>query len=580
MGVSDDDLRIRLGRIRSRGSGRRPTFIAQVLKAAQKTGHVGPRSPRSPRSGRSGFGRGRLAFSRERLFAPGRRVVVKARVVRHKGRAFRSAPMKAHLAYLKREGVTRNGEKARMFDARSDAVDDAAFAARCRDDRHHFRFIVSPEDAAEMTDFRAFTRDLAAQMERDLGTRLDWIAVDHWNTDNPHVHLLVRGVTEDGSDLVIARDYISRGLRARAEVLVTLELGPKPEHAVRLGLEREVEAERWTRLDGEIRRVADEAGFVDLRPTGSGDGESDLRRLMIGRLQRLERLGLAAPAGPAQWVVAAGAERTLRELNDRGDIIRTMHRSLAGQGTERAVGDYIVHGTGAAAPIVGRLVDKGLHDELAGHAYAVIDGIDGHVHHLRFPDLGALEHAPPLGGIVEVHPQAAEGRMALMTRSDLDIQAQVSARGATWLDHQLLAREPTTSAAGGFGDEVRKALDARIDRLAEDGLARRQGQRIVFARGLLDTLRRRELDAAAAALTSETGLPRAGTGVGDPVAGIYRRRLSLASGRFAMIDDGLGFRLVPWSPMLERRLGQEVSGVVRTDGGVDWSFGRKQGLGI
>lgn len=578
MSKPDDDLRIRPGRIRSRG--RRPAFIAQVLKAAQKAGHVGPRASHLPRPGRSSFGRGRLAFSRDRLFAPGRRVVVKARVVRHKGRSFRSAPMTAHLAYLKREGVTRDGEKARMFDARCDTADDAAFAARCRHDRHHFRFIVSPEDAAEMTDLRAFTRDLAAQIERDLGTRLDWIAVDHWNTDNPHVHLLVRGVAEDGSDLVIARDYIGRGLRARAEALVTLELGPKPEHAVRLGLGREVEAERWTRLDGEIRRLADEAGFVDLRPAVPGGDGSDLRRLMIGRLQRLERLGLAAPAGPAQWVVATEAERTLRELNDRGDIIRTMHRSLAGQGTERALGDYIIHGTGAAAPITGRLIDKGLHDELAGHAYAVIDGTDGQVHHLRFPDLGVLEHAPPLGGIVEVHPQAGEGMMALMTRSDLDIHTQVSARGATWLDRQLVAREPTTSAAGGFADEVRTALDARIDHLAEDGLARRQGQRVVFARGLLDTLRRRELDTAAVALAAESGLPRSEIAAGDSVTGTYRRRLDLASGRFAMIDGGLGFSLVPWSPMLERHLGQEVSGVLRATGGVDWSFGRKRGLGI
>ncbi|MGK9235760.1 DUF3363 domain-containing protein [Inquilinus limosus] len=576
MGTPDDDLRIRLGRIRSRGSGRRPTFIAQVLKAAQKAGHVGPRSPRMPRPGRSGFGRGRLAFSRDRLFAPGRRVVVKARVVRHKGPAFRSAPITAHLAYLKREGVTRDGEKAHMFDARSDAADDAAFAARCRDDRHHFRFIVSPEDAAEMTDLRAFTRDLAAQMERDLDTRLDWIAVDHWNTDNPHVHLLVRGVAEDGSDLVIARDYISRGLRARAEALVTLELGPKPEHAVRLGLEREVEAERWTRLDTEIRRMADEDGFIDLRPVGSGEDAADLRRLMIGRLQRLERMELVVPAGPAQWVVATEAERTLRELADRGDIIRTMHRSLARQGTERALGDYVIHGRGAAAPVIGRLVDKGLHDELAGEVYAVVDGIDGRVHHLRFPDLGGLEDAPPVGGIVEIRA----GRAELITRSDLDIQAQVSARGATWLDRHLVAREPATLSEGGFGTEVRTALEARIERLAEDGLARREGQRVIFARNLLDTLRQRELDAAAAALAAETGLPRSETAAGDRVVGTYSRRLDLASGRFAMIDDGLGFSLVPWSPMLERRLGQEVSGIVRADSGIDWNFGRKRGLGI
>jgi type IV secretory pathway VirD2 relaxase len=73
-----------------------------------------------------------------------------------------------------------------------------------------------------MTDLKAFTRDVAKQMETDLGTRLDWVAVDHWNTDSPHVHLLVRGVGDEGADLVISRDYISRGLRSRAEELVSI----------------------------------------------------------------------------------------------------------------------------------------------------------------------------------------------------------------------------------------------------------------------------------------------------------------------------------------------------------------------
>jgi type IV secretory pathway VirD2 relaxase len=119
-----------------------------------------------------------------------------------------------------------------------------------------------------MTDLKAFSRDLVKQMEVDLGTRLDWVAVDHWNTDNPHVHLLVRGVDDDGVDLVISRDYVSRGLRSRAEDLVAIELGPKPEHEIRNALEREVTAERWTRLDQEIRLAADETGYIDPTPDG------------------------------------------------------------------------------------------------------------------------------------------------------------------------------------------------------------------------------------------------------------------------------------------------------------------------
>src|SRR6266436_384004 len=113
-------------------------------------------------------------------------------------------------------------------------------------------------------------------METDPATRLDWVAVDHWDTDNPPVHLLVRGVAEDGSDLVISRDYISHGLRSRAEELVSIELGPKPEHEIRSALEQKVGAERWTRLDVAIRMAADET-FIDLRPDNPGAGDPEVR---------------------------------------------------------------------------------------------------------------------------------------------------------------------------------------------------------------------------------------------------------------------------------------------------------------
>jgi hypothetical protein len=99
-------------------------------------------------------------------------------------------------------------------------------------------------------------------------------------------------------------------------------------------------------------------------------------------------------------------------------------------------------------------------------------------------------------------------------------------------------------------------------------------------RDLLDTLRRRELDAAGARFSAETGIPYHSMAEGESIAGVYRQRVSLASGRFAMIDNGLGFSLVPWSPSLERQLGQQVSGVVRSGGSIAWGLGRKQGLAL
>ena len=149
MTTRDDDLRVRPGRIQhgNRGGKRPQTFVGEVMRAAKKAGHVGNSFRSSQGRSRSRFGRGRRAAVSIRLRSNARRVVMKARVVRHQGTRFRSAPLPKHIAYLKREGVTRDGEDARMFDAASDAADERAFAERCEDDRHHFRFIISPEDA-------------------------------------------------------------------------------------------------------------------------------------------------------------------------------------------------------------------------------------------------------------------------------------------------------------------------------------------------------------------------------------------------------------------------------------------------
>jgi type IV secretory pathway VirD2 relaxase len=286
MNSKDDDLNVRPGRIRHgrQGAKRPKSFVAEVMRAAKKAGHSGRSFGAGPgRSGRSTFGRGRRAALALSARSPARRVVVMARVVRQKGKPSPSASLARHVAYLRREGVSRDGAEARLFDATSDAIDERAFAERCSDDRHHFRFIVAPEDAAELEDLRAFTRELMQDVERDLGTKLDWAAVDHWNTDNPHIHVLIRGRADDGRDLVISRDYISRGFRDRAAERVTLELGPRSEREIRAGLEKEVEAERWTSLDRALRDVADEGGGVaDLRPGALGE-DPELRRLLIGR---------------------------------------------------------------------------------------------------------------------------------------------------------------------------------------------------------------------------------------------------------------------------------------------------------
>jgi type IV secretory pathway VirD2 relaxase len=573
----EDDLRVRIGRIRSRGDQRGRPFVAQALAAAEKAGGLA-RVARS-RTRNSTFGRGRVAsVAAARLLNDRTRgVVVKARVVRHGGKRI---PLSAHLTYLRREGVTRDGERGQMFDAQRDEADHRAFAERCEGDRHHFRFIVSPDDAADLSDLRRFTRDLMAQAEHDLGTRLDWVGMDHWNTEHPHIHVIARGRTDNDQDLVISRDYIREGMRARAQQIVTLELGRRSDQDIMRSLENQVESERWTRLDRALMRESNaNDGVVDLRPDRN---HRDWSAVKIGRMRKLERLGLAHPVDNGRWTFADDAELTLRQLGERNDVIKRIHRSLSQHGWERPTSGFALNAEATATPVIGRLAARGLDDELTGSAYAVVDGTDGRAHHVRLPDLDAAGDSEP-GSIVELRRyEDAKGRqrVVIAVRSDLSVEAQVRANGATWLDRQLLSGDVNSVSEGGFGREVQAAMQRRVDYLVSEGLARKQGQRIIFIRDLLNTLRRRELEEAGKTLSGETRCPYRATAAGESIAGIYRQRISLASGRFAMIDDGLGFTLVPWTPSIERQIGRQVLGFVRPGGSIDWSTSHRRGIEI
>jgi type IV secretory pathway VirD2 relaxase len=576
-----DDFEIRPGRVRDRGSrsAKPRSLVSQVRALSNKAGRVGITARSGSGTGR--HARGRIAALGMRAHHGQRRVIVKARVVRHAGSRFSAAPLSRHIAYLKREGVSRDGSDAELFGADEGPAHCDAFAERCADDRHHFRFIVSPEDAGELADVPAFTRELLTDMEADLGTRLDWVAVDHWNTDNPHIHILVRGKTDDGHDLVIDKGYIREGMRGRAEARVTAELGLRSEHEIDQALAREVGADRLTSLDRRLQRMADHlGGVVDLRPAPPRP-QSSMDRHLIGRAGKLERLGLATRIAPACWTLKHDLEPTLRQLGVRGDILKTMHNAMRVAGIDADPGRFAVHLNAADDPVIGRLIERGLHDELTGEAYAVIDGTDGRVHHLRFADLDQSSDAAP-GAIVELRSWTdRRGRpgQSLWVRSDLPLGEQIAAKGSTWLDRQLLSSNPVQSL-GGFGAEIEQAKSERTEHLISQGLATRQGGRVVMARDILSTLRSRELAEACHAIAARTGLPHRPSAEGDAVSGTYRERLQLASGRFAMIDNGLGFELVPWRPQLDRNLGQHVMGTVKAGGGIDWTLGRSRGIAV
>ncbi len=204
-------------------------------------------------------------------------------------------------------------------------------------------FIVAPEDGDRLSDLRGFTRDVMAQMEDDLGTKLDWVAVDHHNTGHPHSHVVIRGKDDLGKDLIIAQDYITDGVRLRAQERATLELGPETDLELREKLRAEITAERFTRIDRAMMEEAPEQ-VLDLRPEAGQIRVDFDRTLRVGRLQTLQRFGLAQEVEPGVWTVSEKLEPTMRALGERGDIVKAINRALTDRGLERGMGEYVLHG--------------------------------------------------------------------------------------------------------------------------------------------------------------------------------------------------------------------------------------------
>lgn len=180
-------------------------FTTRVLRATNRIGPMPSRSTSTiPRASLARVGRGAVAasFAGSRLGPHSRRVVVKSRIVNLKH--VTPQAVDAHLRYIAREGISHDGQPTQPYGPETDAADRQDFAAAGREDRHQFRFIIAPEDGVELADLRDYTRELMSAMEQDLGTKLEWIAVDHWDTENPHTHVVLRGKDDRGKDLIIA----------------------------------------------------------------------------------------------------------------------------------------------------------------------------------------------------------------------------------------------------------------------------------------------------------------------------------------------------------------------------------------
>jgi type IV secretory pathway VirD2 relaxase len=328
--------------------------------------HISPGTPKR------GMGAG--ARTAAGLMSPGtRRVIVKARYTRIVGGDLGAA--RAHMKYIVRDGVTREGAPGRLYDANGDDADGSAFLERSEKDPHQFRFVASADEGTRLADLKPFIRDLLSQMERDLDTKLDWVAVDHFNTGHPYTHIVIRGRDMSGEELVMARDYISHGVRGRAQALVTLELGPETEVERLQKLFNEVGQERLTRLDRSLIARAKDGILVI---SAADEADPMQQTLRVGRLKTLERLGLAKERQQGVWALDRGAESKLRRLGDRADKFKMMQRALREAGIERAAASLALFERGPRrAPLIGKVVGVGLVDEISDRTWVVVDAVDG-----------------------------------------------------------------------------------------------------------------------------------------------------------------------------------------------------------
>lgn len=577
-----NDFTPKLGRIGWKAGTRLDRYINRVMNAAHAAGHVNGGSRSKFTGARMGRGSAFGTLAGAGLYAGSqRRAIVKARITKLKRGDLGAA--RAHLRYIQRDGVTPEGEPGQLYGPEADEANGTAFLDSCDGDRHQFRLIVSADDGAELADLKPFIRDMMAKAETDLGTKLDWVAVDHFNTGHPHTHIIIRGRDDRGGDLVIAKDYMSHGFRMRARELVTLELGPEIESDMTIKLGREVEAERFTRIDRALLRNTNK-GFLVV--SAMPPEERQTHASHMGRLRKLEELGLAKERQTGVWELTSDMEAKLKSLGNRGDIIKTMHRALRETGIDRPGGSYSVFDTtNTNIRIVGRVAGIGLTDEINDRHYLVIDATDGKVH---YADVGHLrpEFVPDKGMIVAIENKAVEDsdkqRTRLRILSYLNLEKLVDADGATWLDKELLGKSQERLVQTGFGGEVTGAVSRRQQWLVSQGLGTTDSANIFQPQPrMLEQLRQRDLQQASQILSKELGLADAQLAEGERIEGVFNRSLNLASGKYAVIQKSKEFTLVPWRPELEQFRGKPLSGTAGSESiNWDWNAKRGQALGI
>lgn len=493
------------------------------------------------------------------------RVTVQANLSKHQS----ARTLSRHTAYLGRDGAGQDGEAAQFFDAENDGIDGKKATKEWRDDRHHFRLMLSPEHGAKLKDLPEYTRETMRQAEKDLGVPLQWVAVAHHNTGQPHVHIVLRGKEPDGRDLVIARNYISHGFRTRAQQQATLELGPRSEREQRDALEKEVSAERLTSLDRTIARRLEGGLTVDTAAMNKGRNTPHYDTLLIGRVRNLWTLGMAEQTSPNVFRLDHDWQAQLRGMGEKNDIIKTLHREgyHPDQAPPYRARDGVFEGVVAT---------KGVANELKDTPYIVVSDGKGDARYLtlarpfdadeiRAGSIVRIGSAVPRDkdALDRAEGSAKRGYAPVQIVSSERLDGQIGAPHATHIDTELsrVEREPWHEARG--GEPMQDAMEKRADYLVRHGYANRHPNgSFEFKRGKLAELRNAERERAKERIEAETGKTYRDLPQGESearVIGVKR----LSSGRELLVERKGRVALVPSPKGQNVKTGDHIS--VRRD---------------
>jgi Protein of unknown function (DUF3363) len=303
---------------------------------------------------------------------------------------------RAHGRYVARESAATEPTAA-GFDRSTHGIDMAVALESWQSagDRRFWKIIISPEFGARV-DLTRLTRDLMERMEKDLGTAFGWVAVAHFNTEHPHVHVALRGVGDDGREIHLTREYVKTGIRSLAEDLCTRQLGHRTEIDAAEAERREVREQRFTSLDRAILRRATahpegQYSTVSIPTEGGGRLDDALGRLrrqnLIARLGVLERMGLARTSGTGMWDLRCDLAMVLRAMQRATDRQKTLSAHGVLISDERLPVDELDFRQTPA--VEGRVLVHG-EDEQSGRGYLMLEGVDARVHFIEYtPEMEA-----------------------------------------------------------------------------------------------------------------------------------------------------------------------------------------------